>query len=259
VKRLSNEAVLAVAAGASAVIALSALGVSIYAENRASNVHEDQDKIAKSQLKLQRQVEERQSAPSLDPGVEPRINTQGPRKIALNTPYGVLHKRPSDLYFTEDRIVIPVYNIGAGVAAVQGGPGFLDTCTEDTVDRTTDPGSVKPSMIRRTGYYNVPPGTSLQLRFEAQDRLQEFREASREKRLNLILFYTDHPLGRRLRWSCFEYLRFSRRGPWGLGDHSSDVRPISGREVGPTYNDLIESRSAQAPVVHEPPPPRPGR
>ena len=255
------------AAWVSAIAAVVALLLAGYNSYQDSQLAEDQDKAGDKQsalaadvarhekeaAQLQRafeaSVEQRRSAPLLTAGVQPSLIG---KTVTLSVPGEDVTKRAEGLIATPTRLIVPVYNVGQGPAAVQGGPGFVQSCARQS--GKFDPTDLElRGQVRELGYYTVPPGQSLQLRFERlggtsnrsldrEIRSNEQPQLPRSTRgelrtsvphdeteMHVVLFYTDSPLRRRLHWSCFDYSRQRSNAPsgdWSLGDVHTASREL---------------------------------
>lgn len=228
-----REIIALVIAGISLVVAGAGAVVAYLGWTHANEVDDQRKMDAKKQARFERQVEERQSAPLLAPGVEPSMKTR--RGVAIASSSGDFAKPvAADLLWGDGtQLVVPVRNVGAGLASLNGSqPVFLRNCGKEP--RSLDPRR-KPS---RGGYYNIPPGESFQLLYhlrpkperQSDQSAKEYQQARKswERRdghyrtvakqggiEHLLISYTDL-LGRRWRWSCFDYTRPNGRVRWSL-------------------------------------------
>jgi hypothetical protein len=199
--------VLGVALGtASLVLGLIGLARSEDNAERTSTIEARQRAFA-------REVEERQSAPVLAPDIEPAAMG---RTISVATNYGTRTKRAERMnVFHENgvfQIIMPMRNVGNGVAVVPFTVTFARTCPAKPAASER----LARTQIRYLGTYNVPPGESRQLAFAAndQDRLL-YSRATTATRLNLMVIYTDL-LGHRVRWTCVTYKRPRHGSAWSV-------------------------------------------
>ena len=217
------DVINAAASAATVVVAVSALFVALAADRQAS-------RTADAQRAFQKQVEERQSAPVLAPGVEPELTA---KRVTVASGWGtVANRRAERLMFVSGdeetgapaRVVMPMRNVGEGVAVVPGQVVLTETSCQDRQFRAQERGSrvriEKPTAFkvygtRYLGPYNIPPGESQQLAFELDATDPESYLWKGDQRLvSLRIAYTDL-LGRRLRSTCVDYRR-GRRGSWSV-------------------------------------------
>jgi hypothetical protein len=179
---------------------------------------------AQDQGDFQDAVEERSSAPVLAAGVEPQ-NRLG--EISVKTALGTAPK-PRQVPEIRQRhriarLIVPVWNIGLGVAVIRGHPLLGDCRAAERKIRQSSPPK------RRAGYYNVPSGKSEQLVFPVSQH--DVTEISTLRRrgddsvylLTVTLRYTD-PLVRRDRWTCISWIRSSPDNSWTLSTQDYDDR-----------------------------------
>jgi hypothetical protein len=168
-----------------------------------------QNQVEDRQARFQRDVEERQSAPLLVPGVAP-----GERGRRITVP---IKKRAGELKISAKppRIVMPMRNVGEGVAVL-----FLEYALP--VSACPHPGASLPRpryAPKGTTYYVIEPGQSEQLSYLAPPRLpgliHAYRNASTSRHVRLLLRYSDF-LGHRVRWTCASYARDNRRHSWSV-------------------------------------------
>jgi hypothetical protein len=164
------------------------------------------------QQEFQQQIEERQSAPRLAPGVE--LSQRGKEITVFADSGGTIDKRAERLLVERRppyRIVMPMRNIGLGVAIM------LQREFPTPVSKCPDPSARLSGDLEALGYYNIPAGQSDQLIFRpyTKRRISEYRAASQALKLNLLLKYTD-VLQRQLRWSCVRYTRPSPTEAWSI-------------------------------------------
>jgi hypothetical protein len=201
-----------------ALAAVATLAVAVVAFFVARSADREAARTAKAQRVFEAEIEERQAAPVLAPDVEPEL--QG-KDVKVATSYGKVSKRAERLNFIEaddfvkphqekgipPMIIVPMRNVGDGVAVIPGKPSFPASCPQAP---TREPPALETLGTRYLGAYNVPPGESRQLdfAFAAQDgdRRADYVAASGKTEVSLMVVYTDL-LGRRLRWTCVNYTR----------------------------------------------------
>jgi hypothetical protein len=198
-----------------ALVSIAVAGLALHSSQRTEDEQEE----------FQREIEERQSAPLLVPGVE--LGLRG-KQITFGTESGQVTKYAHRLLTQEDPllVVIPMRNAGEGVAIL------LFEFFQKVDDCITDP----PRLLleRRVdllGYYVVSPGDSEQLSYRPRDGEERrlFRELARAyPDLRLVLRYTDIHR-RKLRWTCVVYHRATPGGGWSLR------RPVYGEREMPAW------------------------
>jgi hypothetical protein len=178
--------------------------------------------ISSQQKNLERQVEERQAAPLLVPGVQ-QPDRLGRRTFQIANSYKRVEKLSNFLMIREPQqrerepfIVVPVRNVGTGVAILLNEEvRVVDNC------KTKSRRQLDPDLKERLGYYVVRPGESEQLYYaprgdDAVEVTEEYEKANTATRVTLLIRYTDQLL-RRLRWTCVTYTRGGRRDPrWSI-------------------------------------------
>lgn len=204
--KLTEKPALVIAALAAALASAAFAGVALKC---SADANSRQEKAADRQAQFERDVEERQSAPLLVPGVEPNE-----RRRTITYP---LIKEAGRLMISKEngppRMVIPMRNVGAGAAI-----GFLEYAHVLSNCKQA-PALLEPPQggLRGLGYYVVRPGESEQLYYIAPRRLpqlrSEYRRAAGSLDVNVLVRYTDFR-GRRLRWTCVRYTRERSAGAW---------------------------------------------
>lgn len=217
----------------SAVVAIVSVAVAFAAQRESSSTAEDQQA-------LQRQIEERASAPLLVPGVEPEQRL-GRKRFQIAGSYKEVVKLANFLHISwdprnpeaEPYIVVPVRNVGEAVAIV------LDEEARVVSDCQTVKGRrLNRRGVERLGFYVVRPGESEQLYFaprgdDASAVAAEYKKASRALEVSLLVRYTDQ-LGRKIRWTCIGYTRgFKRDRRWSV------AKPVYGERTNPRRDELV--------------------
>lgn len=185
-------------AGLSVVLAIVAFVVSCSASER--------------QEKFQRDVEERQSAPLLVPGVP--LDQRGKKIVFYPEAGGPLEKRADKLFLSDKptRTIVPVRNAGEGMAILLGERfKLLESCDDAAIESVGAPDAP-------LGYYAVAPTASEQLGSLAprdSELADTYRDAFRARQVFVLLRYTDVHRNK-LRWTCIAYTRESTAGGWSL-------------------------------------------
>ena len=202
-------------------IGVFAIAVSVWTFERQQNAGDKQAAfergVVEAQAQFQAEIEERQSAPLLVPGVE--INDRG-KYITVFTESGPVGKRADRLLIVEDpgRLIIPMRNVGEGVAILlRERVKAIPSCA-DAPSYTVIP----PRGLERLGHYVVRPGESEQLSYLSTEygRLVDLTD------LSLLVRYTD-AIGRKLRWTCVHYSRGTGQRGWSVAE------PVYGERLPP--------------------------
>jgi hypothetical protein len=217
----------------SVVVALGSLAFAVVAQRESSSTSKDQQE-------LQRQVEERASAPLLIPGVEPEQRL-GKRRFQIAGSYKEVVKLANFLRIywdprkpsAEPYIVVPVRNVGEAIAIV------LDEEARVVRDCQTVRGRrLNRRGVERLGFYVVRPGESEQLYFaprgdDASVVAAEYKQASDALEVNVLVRYTDQ-LGQKIRWTCIGYTRGSEHDPrWSV------AKPVYEERTNPRRGELV--------------------
>jgi hypothetical protein len=204
-------------AGASAAVACVAILVSCQtADDQSADqkaTEKRQANAARQQAQFQTNIEERQSAPRLTPGV--RLSDRGKMITVYPDSGGRIRKRADRLTIERNppyRIVMPVRNVGLGVAILlQEYVSTVETCHPP-------PGALDRADVERLGFYALKAGDTDQLVYLPRPEFAEVYHAAGEAlNVNLLLRYTD-VLGRKLRWTCVSYARSGRHESWAVAE-----------------------------------------
>lgn len=210
---------------AAVVVALVSAAGALWAVLEADQANDAADAVARQQQAFEADVEERESAPVLAPDVEPELRG---KPIRVPTDRGtftknraerllvhIIQNRPADE--PTPQIVVPMRNVGAGLAVVPVTLSFPTTCPVEPPKRDL-PVFESGQGGRYLGPSNILPGESRQLSFSplaGQRPEPYFRALKATGELSLLVFYTDL-LGRRLRWTCVTYQRGKRTDSWSV-------------------------------------------
>ena len=192
---------------AAVVLGLFALGVSGFTFLRQDS--------------LQRDIEERQFAPLLVPGVEQEA--RGDNTIDVWVGFRHMRKRADALQLQDKplRMVMPVRNAGEGVAILlQQRARPVKDCDDERLKREAE--DFPDDNVQRLHYYVVRPGESEQLFYNTRKRpklAKLYRDAAlNETTVNVLIRYTD-ALGKKLRWTCVIYTRGTTEDKlWSLSE-----------------------------------------
>jgi hypothetical protein len=226
---------------ASALLAFASVVVAVVALSQSSST-------AREQQELQREIEERQSAPLLVPGVEHEMRLKRQRFQIVGSHRQVVKlanflriywdpKKPEE----EPYIVVPMRNAGEAVAIVLDEEARLIRDCDHARRRR-----LSRSGVERLGFYVIRPGESEQLYYaprghDAPQVAEEYRAASDEQEASVLVRYTDQ-LGRKIRWTCVTY---TRGGP--DDEYWSVSKPVYGERPNPNQEELVVTGEDDSP------------
>jgi hypothetical protein len=232
-------------AAASALLGFGSVVIAVVSLSQSSTT-------ARDQQDLQAEVEERQSAPLLVPGVEQEMRLKR-RRFQIVGSHRQVVKLANFLRIywdpgapeLEPYIVVPMRNAGEAVAIVLDEEARLVRDCDNARRRR-----LGRSGVERLGFYVIRPGESEQLYYaprgsDAVRVAEEYRAASDEEEVSVLVRYTDQ-LGLKIRWTCVTYTRDGSND-----EYWSVSKPVYGERANPNQEELV--------VTSEDEPPEPQR